>query len=213
VTIEKPTIVAVVGPTASGKSALAVALAKRLSGEIISCDSMQIYRKMNIGTAKPTEAELAAAPHHMIDIADIGDNFSCALYADMAKERKIPLLPIINYHSVPADKDFISEVEKLTGAVPLQVCAADLKCRSSFLNGLTAGLSGILPESRCCPPFLNDLLPPGRHELGIMATCHGEPFYSFFTVTLSDGNGDSYTLKFRNDIEPDRAFIHFDVEL
>ena len=63
------------------------------------------------------------------------------------------------------------------------------------------------------PLKLNDLLPPGRHELGIMATYHGEPFYSFFTVTLSDGNGDSYTLKFRNDIEPDRAFIHFDVEL
>ncbi len=80
-------IAAVVGPTASGKTALAIELAKRLCGEIISCDSMQIYRKMNIGTAKPTEAELDAVPHHMIDIADIGDNFSCAVYADMARER------------------------------------------------------------------------------------------------------------------------------
>lgn len=79
-----PPVIAVVGPTASGKTALAIALAKRLGGEIISCDSMQIYRGMDIGTAKPTKEELAAAPHHMIDVADPEKDFSAADYASMA---------------------------------------------------------------------------------------------------------------------------------
>ena len=73
---QKPRIVAVVGPTASGKSALALALAQRLGGEIISCDSMQIYRGMDIGTAKPTAAELCRVPHHLIDIAEPEEDFS-----------------------------------------------------------------------------------------------------------------------------------------
>lgn len=73
---QKPKILAVVGPTASGKSALALALAERLNGEIVSCDSMQIYRGMDIGTAKPTLAEQARVPHHLIDIADPEQDFS-----------------------------------------------------------------------------------------------------------------------------------------
>ena len=79
-----PPVIAVVGPTASGKTALAIALANRLDGEIISCDSMQIYRGMDIGTAKPTKEELAAARHHMIDVADPEKDFSAADYTSMA---------------------------------------------------------------------------------------------------------------------------------
>ena len=74
-------IIAIAGPTAVGKTALSIALAKALDGEIISCDSMQIYRGMDIGTAKPTKAEMAEVPHHMIDVADPADNYSCADYA------------------------------------------------------------------------------------------------------------------------------------
>ena len=77
-------ILAVVGPTASGKSALALALAKRLGGEIISCDSMQVYRRMNIGTAKPTEEEMAEVRHHLIDVAEPTDSFSAADYVSLA---------------------------------------------------------------------------------------------------------------------------------
>ena len=77
-------ILAVVGPTASGKSALALALAKRLDGEIISCDSMQIYRRMNIGTAKPTEKEMSEVKHHLIDVADPCESFSAADYVGLA---------------------------------------------------------------------------------------------------------------------------------
>lgn len=78
-------LIAVLGPTASGKTALSVELAKRLDGEIVSCDSMQIYRGMDIGTAKPTDEEKRGIPHHMIDVADPTNDFSCADYAAMAK--------------------------------------------------------------------------------------------------------------------------------
>ena len=77
-------IYAVVGPTASGKSALALELAKRHGGEIISCDSMQIYKTMDIGTAKPTPEDMRLVPHHMIDVVEPTDSFSCADYVEMA---------------------------------------------------------------------------------------------------------------------------------
>ncbi|MBQ9735200.1 MAG: tRNA (adenosine(37)-N6)-dimethylallyltransferase MiaA [Clostridia bacterium] len=76
---------AVVGATASGKTALAIDLARAMGGEIISCDSMQIYRHMDIGTAKPTVEEQAAAPHHMIDILSPTEPFSAADYATRAE--------------------------------------------------------------------------------------------------------------------------------
>ncbi len=82
--MEKIKVYAVVGPTASGKSALALELAERYGGEIVSCDSMQIYRRMDIGTAKPTAAEMARVPHHMIDIAEPTAAFSCADFVEMA---------------------------------------------------------------------------------------------------------------------------------
>ena len=81
---QKIKLLAIVGSTASGKSALAVALARTLGGEIVSCDSMQIYRRMNIGTAKPTAAEMAEIPHHLIDVAEPDTPFSCAEYVTLA---------------------------------------------------------------------------------------------------------------------------------
>ena len=78
-------ILAVVGPTASGKSALALSLAERLGGEIISCDSMQIYRRMDVGTAKPTVSEQARVRHHLIDIVEPDTPFSCAEYVTAAQ--------------------------------------------------------------------------------------------------------------------------------
>ena len=77
-------IICIAGPTASGKTALAVELAKITNGEIISCDSMQIYRRMDIGTAKPTEEEKQGIVHHMIDICEPDDDFSVSRYCDMA---------------------------------------------------------------------------------------------------------------------------------
>lgn len=79
-------LICITGPTASGKTALSIALAQRLQTEIISSDSMQIYREMDIGTAKPTAAEQAAVPHHMIDIVDPGEPFSVARYVELADQ-------------------------------------------------------------------------------------------------------------------------------
>ena len=79
-------VIAIVGPTAVGKTALSLKLARELNGEIISCDSMQIYRHMDIGTAKPTKEEMAEIKHHLIDIKNPDEPFSCADYAILAKE-------------------------------------------------------------------------------------------------------------------------------
>ena len=68
-----PKILVIVGPTASGKTRLAVELAHEWNGEVVSADSMQVYRRMDIGTAKPTAEEMDGIPHHMIDVADPGE--------------------------------------------------------------------------------------------------------------------------------------------
>ena len=100
--ITKPRILCVVGSTASGKTSLAVELAKQLDGEIISCDSMQIYKGMNIGTATPTEEERQGIPHHLMDFVDPTDpkGYSCADYVtdargaaeDILSRGKLPIL-------------------------------------------------------------------------------------------------------------------------
>ena len=77
-------LVIVAGPTASGKTALAIRLAQALDGEIVSADSMQIYKRLDIGTAKPTAWEQAQAPHHMIDVVEPGAQYSVSRYAQQA---------------------------------------------------------------------------------------------------------------------------------
>ncbi len=77
-------ILVIVGPTASGKTRMAVELAKAHNGEVVSADSMQIYRRMDIGTAKPTAEEMDGVPHHMIDVADPEEDFSVARYVEQA---------------------------------------------------------------------------------------------------------------------------------
>ena len=81
---EKIKLPIIVGATASGKSALAMRIAEEIGGEIVSCDSMQIYRRMDIGTAKSTVEEMQGIPHHMIDVVDPAEDFSVARYVDMA---------------------------------------------------------------------------------------------------------------------------------
>lgn len=83
--MEKPDILVVAGPTAAGKTAVSIALAKRYGGEIVSCDSMQLYKYMDIGSAKPTAAEMEEVPHHMIGVIDPREPFSVAVYQEMAK--------------------------------------------------------------------------------------------------------------------------------
>lgn len=84
--MEKIPVLVIAGPTASGKTALAAELAKKYNGEVISADSMQIYKKMDIGTAKPTAEETKGIPHHMIDIKEPWEDFSVAAYVEKAHE-------------------------------------------------------------------------------------------------------------------------------
>ncbi len=79
-----PELLIVTGPTATGKTALGVVLAGLLDGEVVGADSMQIYRGLDIGTAKPTAAEMGGIPHHMIDVADPSESFSAARWAALA---------------------------------------------------------------------------------------------------------------------------------
>ena len=76
----RPKLLVLCGPTASGKTALGVALAQATGGEVVSADSMQIYRRMDIGTAKPTREEMGGVPHHMLDVADPAEDYSVARY-------------------------------------------------------------------------------------------------------------------------------------
>ena len=96
----KRPLVAIVGPTASGKTAVSVELAKRLGAEIVSADSMQIYKRMEIATAKPTEAEMGGVRHHLIDFLEPCESFSVARYCELAllatedilKRGRLPIL-------------------------------------------------------------------------------------------------------------------------
>jgi tRNA dimethylallyltransferase len=81
-----PSLLALLGPTASGKTSAAIAVAERLGAEIVSVDSMLVYRGMDIGTAKPAPADLARMPHHLVDIADPSEPFSVARYQSLARE-------------------------------------------------------------------------------------------------------------------------------
>lgn len=85
--MNKPTVIVILGPTASGKTSLAVELALKLNGEIISADSMQIYRDMDIATAKPTIEQMKGVKHHLIDMLNIDETFSAAKFKQMALEK------------------------------------------------------------------------------------------------------------------------------
>lgn len=129
---EKPKIVVIVGSTASGKSSLAIKLAKEFNGEIVSADSRQIYRGMDIGTAKPTKKELSEIPHYLIDIKNPNQNYTLSHYKKNAikainnilKKRKLPILvggtglyidAVVNNLEIPQvkpDKKLRNKLEK-----------------------------------------------------------------------------------------------------
>ena len=127
---EKIKLPIIVGATASGKSALAMRIAEEIGGEIVSCDSMQIYRRMDIGTAKPTAEEQSRVRHHMIDIVEPWETFSCADYARLADE---------------AIRDIIAR-----GKTPI-VCGGT----GLYLDALLRG--GLAEEADCDENYRNEL--------------------------------------------------------
>ena len=127
------TVIAIAGPTAVGKTKFAIMLAQAFDGEVVSCDSMQLYKYMDIGSAKPTAEEMAMAKHHLVDIIDPRDDFSVAQYQKLAKDAITDILnrgktPIISggtglylnsliydmdFSSAPEDTEFRNELEKI----------------------------------------------------------------------------------------------------
>lgn len=126
----KPKVVVIVGPTASGKTAVSIELAKKINGEIISADSMQIYKYMDIGTAKPTLEEMQGIKHYMLDVVMPDETFNVAKYKSMAesaiegilKKGKVPiivggtglyintLVDGIEFADVPGDEEYRNEL-------------------------------------------------------------------------------------------------------
>jgi tRNA dimethylallyltransferase len=96
----KPKVIVIAGPTASGKTALSIEVAKKIDGEIVSCDSMQIYKYMDIATAKPDKSEMQGIPHHLMDFIEPTDNYSVAEFVkdahkaivDISSRGKLPVL-------------------------------------------------------------------------------------------------------------------------
>ena len=86
--MDKPKVIVICGPTASGKTALSIELAKKIDGEIISCDSMQIYKDMNIGTAKVTKSEMQGIKHYLVDFVSPDTRYSVADYKTDAEKAK-----------------------------------------------------------------------------------------------------------------------------
>ena len=115
----KPTVYVIGGPTASGKSKLAVELAKKINGEIISADSMQIYKDMNIGTAKPTQEEMQGIKHYLIDIISPNERYSVA---DYKRDAKKAIKEIINKGTIIGiyEKTF-SKSGKYSGLIGLDI--------------------------------------------------------------------------------------------
>lgn len=143
-------LVVVCGPTASGKTALGVELALRYGGEVVSADSMQIYRSMDIGTAKPTPAEMRGVPHHMLDVADPGEDYSVARYVadasacvdDILSRRKLPIVAGgtgLYIDNLIAGRDFAP----FTGAWRERLQA---RAKEEGLPALLAELRGIDPD-------------------------------------------------------------------
>lgn len=160
-------IAAIVGPTASGKTALAVELALRLNGEVVSADSMQIYRHMDIATAKPTAEERRGVPHHLIGCVDPAEDFSVARYCDMAR-------PLI------ADIAARGRLPILAGGTGLYVDAlltntlfreqeTDPALRREISERLQQrGIDAMLEEIRAFDPLSADRLAPERNPKRIV---------------------------------------------
>lgn len=129
----RPFVLALVGPTCSGKTALSLALSKQLDAEIVACDSRTIYRRMNIGTAKPSDIEQSQVPHHMIDIVDPDQTYTVAQYKEEAaaaigkilSRRRLPivcggtgfyaraLLEGLDIPAVPPDSELRQELKQI----------------------------------------------------------------------------------------------------
>lgn len=149
---KEPPVIAIMGPTASGKTAAALEIARHYPAEIISVDSALVYRDMNIGTAKPNAEELAAVPHHLIDIIDPAESYSVAqfrkdtqkLVTDIQSRGKLPLLV---GGTMMYFKALMDGLDDLPGANPAIRAELDAEAARIGVPGLHARLATLDPET------------------------------------------------------------------
>ena len=150
-------LVVVAGPTASGKTAVGIALAEALNGEIISADSRQIFRHMDIGTAKPTDEEQASAPHHLIDIVDPDESYSAgqfamdaaALIVDIKSRSRVPILVGGSGFYLEALADGFSPIPEIPEHI-----------RNELKQAAASDLEGLFSRLKILDPVLADRLHP-----------------------------------------------------
>ena len=151
---QKLKIIVIVGPTASGKSGLAVEIAKQYNGEVISADSRQVYRDLNVGTAKITKDEMEGVPHYLLDVAEPQETYTAADFlrdgrqaiADIIARGKVPiiaggtffyvdsLLGRVNHPNVPPNEVLRAELEQLNNKALLERLAADDEARAAAID-------------------------------------------------------------------------------
>ena len=145
-------VIAIIGPTASGKSALAMAIAARWPVEVISMDSAQVYRGMNIGTAKPSEAERAHVPHHLIDLIDPTESYSAARFCDDARAAITAIVargrtPLIVGGTMLYFKALREGIADLPQADPTVRAAIDVQARERGWPAMHAELALVDPDT------------------------------------------------------------------
>jgi tRNA dimethylallyltransferase len=145
-------ILVVAGPTASGKTALAVELARRLGGEIVNADSQQVYRGLDVGTAKPTPAERAAVPHHLLDVVEPGEGMDAARYVELADAAIAAIsargrLPVVAGGTGLYLRALLHGVVAAPGRDPVLRAALEAEAARAGRPALHARLAAIDPEA------------------------------------------------------------------
>jgi tRNA dimethylallyltransferase len=143
-----PPLLAIVGPTASGKSALGIFLAKEFGGEVIACDSTQLYRGFDIGTAKPTAAQRASVPHHLLDILDPSEESTAGGYReramavldDLRARNRLPVFTVGTGLYLRALLDGLADLPLRSEAIRERLRASALEHGSGHLHEMLAGL-------------------------------------------------------------------------
>lgn len=166
--MEKTALLVIAGPTASGKTSLAVELARKYNGEIVSADSMQIYKRMNIGTAKPTKEEMGGIPHHMMDFLEPSESYSVAEYvkaahqviADIKSRGKLPIVAGgtgLYINSLADDVDFCETSD-------------DGKIRAELTEKVEKeGIEALISELAECDPVSAEKIHPNNTKRVIRA--------------------------------------------
>ena len=206
-----PKIAVLTGPTATGKTALGILLAKEWNGEIVSADSMQVYRGMDIGTAKPTAEELASAPHHLIDIRDPLQAYSAAEFVHdaqrlIAEIRARGALPLLVGGTMLYFKALFDGIDDMPPANPTVRARLEAQAAAQGWPALHAELARVDPTTaaRLAPADSQRI----QRALEVWQVS-GRPLSSFHTTKSGATSASPVSARAIFSLEPqDRAWLH-----